>query len=241
MPGQRRSALASALLAFGAALLAIAVVDWTAYELALHELFDHEDRRHGLMLGHPLRTHFWRPSYWYSLLEQTPDGAALLVVACAGLLAAWRARLGLALTSVAALCTYTAYALATSRAAWTATFVDIDGAPTRWLWPEYVHTLRMWEPISVLAIVSLLLTVLLAAITLVAVRTARHPRLVLTLAAPAVLAAAGLALLWIRYPLTGYRMRPDPWEAWVDHVALAAAPPAPALTRGSAERPSPRP
>lgn len=222
MPAPRHPALAFALLVIGATLLAVALVDLTAHELLLRELFDHERRLHPHIVAQGAQP--WQPIYWLELADENPAGPALL--GCAGLaltaviaaiLRKSRRLLALAIAAATALPVLAAAHIASAHASLAALlFTHESGTRMRWLWPHYDSALHPWEPALTAALAAILATLLLPCIVFAALRLTRPRRTVLALAMPATLAAGALALLFIEYPYSPLHPR---FESWVDHVA----------------------
>jgi hypothetical protein len=222
MPAPRRPALAFGLLVVGATLLAVALVDWTAHELVLRELLDHERRLHPHILAQGAFP--WELSYWLEIADENPAGPALLT--CAGLaltavIAAIhrksRPLLALAIAATAALPVVAAAHIASAHASLAAAlFTHESGTRMRWLWPHYADHLHPWEPSLTAALAAILATLLLPCIALAALRVTRSRSTVLALALPATLATGALALLFIEYPYSSFH---PSFESWVDHVA----------------------
>lgn len=234
-PGLRH-ALVYAPLALGAALLAVAAIDWSAYVFAGVDLIAYERRLYSSYGFHDTYRSFAYDALVRRMLVCT--GYALLAALAAGVLARFRrpARL-LLLLAVAGTLTIVALTLS---ATWQfhdslarhPVVVDPDTG-LRVLERTGVGNLR-WQWLEIQALGACLATLLLPALAFAAVHLARQrgaprARACLTataLALPATLAAATLTLLWCQYG----EMRSATHDHWTDLIEAARlAPPLVAL------------
>lgn len=233
-----RGPLGFALWAFGAALLAVAAIDFFAYEFVIQDLLFHEVRRHPPLVPDIVIHDPWAPRYWFTIARETTRGAPLLACGALGLTAAaaaWvgaKRRAALSLLALAAACAAAILAIAGQAAVEyregpvMRLILEIEpGVHLRWLWPDSIYTLAPWDFHGAEALAAVLSALLVPATLFAALRVARargwsraHAWLTIgALGLPAAIAAGVLGFLWIHFG-HDYDVARKEFEAWADFV-----------------------